>query len=227
MAGHDMAGNHMAGNRAPGQNMNTNKKRYLLFALMIFTLSLGDGMAMKAGIGTTAYEAFSLSISYVSGIKVGTVAMLFNITMVLLQLLLIRRFSLQTLLQIPVAIVQGYVLNLVVYTFLGRVVMLHYAMRLAFLLAGFTISACSVGTLMVLDVVVFPLEGFCYALSAKLSFPFTKVRQAADAVCILLALLLAFISRTPLTIREGSVIGMLIFSPIMGAAMRWWQKKGG
>ena len=198
--------------------------RYGVFALMIIAVSVGDGLAMKAGIGTTAYEAFSLTLSYLTSFKVGTLAMCFNVTMILLQLILSRRFNFRTLLQIPVVIVQGQVLNFIVYVFLGKVVMRNYAMRLAFLLGGFTVSACSIGILMALDVIVFPLEGFCYALSEKIPVSFPKVRQAADAICIILALILTFLFRLELTIREGSVIGMLIFSPIMGFSMNWFKK---
>ena len=204
---------------------NPEIKRYILFPLIIIMVSIGDGLAMKAGIGTTAYEAFSLTLSYITHVKVGTLAMMFNITMIILQFLLARKFSIKTLLQIPTSIIQGIVLNLIMYTLLNRIVMTGYVMRLGFLLAGFIISACSVGILVALDVVVMPLEGFCHALSEKLPFSFPRVRQAADAVCILMALLLTFIFKVELTIREGSIIGMLIFGPIMGVSMKWYQKK--
>jgi hypothetical protein len=43
-------------------------------------------------------------------------------------------------------------------------------------------------------------------------------------ICIALSLAICLIGRVPLTVREGTVIGMLIFAPSMNVFMKWEKK---
>ncbi|WP_405280816.1 hypothetical protein, partial [Methanobrevibacter sp.] len=66
----------------------------------------------------------------------------------------------------------------------------------------------------------FSLEGFCLALEKVLPLGFAQIRQAVDVICIILCIIISFILPIPLSIREGTVIGMIIFAPLMGYFMK-------
>lgn len=196
-------------------------KRIILLIFFVVSVGVGASFTLKVAIGLGAWDAVAQSVSYLSGIKVGTLGMILNISCVAGQLILLKKkFKFKHLLQVPVAIILGVVVNFFLYGVLGAITLDSYIMKLVVLLAAFVIVAFAVSSVMVLDVVTFPLEGFCMALANKTKWKFAVIRQAADIISILVALLLTFGLSLPMTLREGTIIGMLIFGPLLGFFMR-------
>jgi uncharacterized protein len=195
-------------------------KRIILLTLLIILLGLGASVTLKVAIGVGAWDALAQSISHITGIKVGTIGMILNTSCVLGEWILLRKaFNFRHLLQIPVSILLGTVVNLFLYNVLSSVAIDSYAMKLILLIIAFALVAGAVGGLMVLNLVTMPLEGLCMAVSNKIKWKFPVVRQSVDILSILLVLILTFaLSLTP-TVREGTIIGMLIFAPLMGFFM--------
>ena len=50
---------------------------------------------------------------------------------------------------------------------------------------------------------------------------FGKVRQWVDIISIIIALAVAFIFQDTITVREGTVIGMLLFGPLLDRIMHF------
>ena len=88
------------------------------------------------------------------------------------------------------------------------------------LVIGNVITAFVVAAIMLLEVITFALEGACKVISDKYKIPFHKFRQYVDIGSILIVILLALIFKIELYIREGTIIGMLIFSPMIGYFMK-------
>lgn len=205
--------------------MKTEKSytcRKLLALLVSIGLdALGLSMMMKAGIGIGPWDSMSQSLSLITGIEVGTVGMLLNFACIAFQILILKRdFRKIQLLQIALSFVLGILINFFYYGVLGDVVMLNYWMRLAFLLSGCVIVSFSVGAIMNIDLVTCAVEGACMAFSEKRHLVFYKVRLFLDFAVIIVSLAQALIFRSELTVREGTVITMLIFSPVMNVFMK-------
>ena len=196
-------------------------KRIILLSILIIIVGFSASINLKVSIGVGAWDAFAQSVSFLSAIKVGTIGMILNISLVLGQWLLLRKnFKFRHLLQVPVSILLGTVVNFFLYDVFGSITIDSYALKLMLLILAYVIAACAVGAIMVLDVVTFALEGFCMALAKKTKLDFAKVRQGADIVSILLVILLTVGFSIVLTIREGTIIGMLVFAPVMGFFMK-------
>jgi len=192
----------------------------LLLVLMTF-VGIGASITLKIAIGVAAWDAMAQSVAFMTGIKVGTIGMLFNSSCVLGQILLLKKnFKWIQLLQIPVNIVLGAIINFFLYDVLGPLTIDSYIVKLLLLLAAQVLIALAVSAVMVLDMVTFALEGFCMAISKVTNRDFSKIRQGADVLSILVALILTFGFSLPLTLREGAIIGMLIFAPLMGFFMK-------
>lgn len=87
-------------------------------------------------------------------------------------------------------------------------------------IAGFVISATGNGLLMKCQLAPFPYEGMCEQLSLKINVDFAKLRKIFDIVCVVLCIAVSFIGHYQLAIKEGTIISMLIYSPIMGYVMK-------
>ena len=176
-------------------------------------------LCYKAGVGVMAFDAFNQTASNVLNIKVGDVVLVMNIVFLLGQIILLRRdFKIRQLLQIPVSFILSGGINFALYD-LYKFEVNSYPINLLIFLLGVVIMAFAIAVVMEMDFVTFPLEGFWMAFSRVTGKDFAKSRQAFDVILIVVSLGLSLIYNKPLAIREGTIIGALLFSPTMGFFM--------
>lgn len=205
--------------------MSRDLKRYLIVIFCFMMIGIGCAFTLKAAIGVGAWDALSQTGYDLTGIKAGTFSMILNCSCVLVEILVLRKnFRPIQLLQIPCSIVFGYVTNFVLYTLLGNITINSYFVRLLLFIFGTCWNAVFVSAIMAIDCVTTALEGACAAVSTKISMNYARIRQLVDVVAILVILLLVFLAGAPLSIREGTVIAMLIFGPMLGQFTRRFQK---
>lgn len=196
-------------------------KRMFMLSILVMIVGIGASLTLKVAIGVGAYDALAQSISYFFGIKVGTIGMILNCSCVLGQWILLKKdFKFRHLMQVPVSIIIGLVINFIFYDVLGYITIDSYFMKVMLLFVALIVLAFAIACVLLLDVVTFPLEGLCMAFAKKTKMAFTVVRQSADIVSILLAVLITFGLSLPLTLREGTIFGMLIFAPLIGYFMK-------
>ncbi|WP_277295781.1 YczE/YyaS/YitT family protein [Streptococcus hyointestinalis] len=195
-------------------------KHLLLCILMILLISLGASLTIKAAIGVGAWDALSVTGNSLTGIKVGTIQMLLNFICIGIQLVILKRdFHIRHVLQIGLSILIGIMVNFFLYIFLGHLLLTNYISRLVLFLIGIVIESFAMSIIMTLDVITFPLEGACMAFARRFGFQFHKVRQYSDIVFILIVFLTLILTKETVSIREGTVLMMLLYGPIMGFFM--------
>ncbi|EXJ24085.1 hypothetical protein ADIAL_0465 [Alkalibacterium sp. AK22] len=188
-----------------------------VLALFSVLVALGISLMLKAAVGVGAFDAMTQSVSRLSGIRIGTVAMLFNLIFVAGQLVILReKFGLGQLLQIPLVILIGMLVNFFYYNLLAPYAFQSYLLSLFIFLVATIVASFSVSVVTVLNLVTFPIESFCMALSKKITLKFSAIRQLFDVLCISISLILTFLFGMDPSVREGTVIGMLLFGPLMG-----------
>ena len=196
-------------------------KKYLVLALAIIGTAFGSALGIKAAVGVTAWDAFAVTLGNIFGLKVGTVGMLLNMICFLLQIGLLKAaFKKPQLLQLVVTILIGIVVNFVLYDLL-TFALPSYAIRIAMILASFVIMAFFTGIVMTINLITFPLEGLVMAIATKTNANFAKLRQVTDVVLLVICMLLPMVCATDIVIREGTIIGMLCFGPLMGWFMKY------
>ncbi|MDF2557627.1 MAG: hypothetical protein K0R71_1455 [Bacillales bacterium] len=196
-------------------------KKYCVLILLIVCAGIGVAITLKASIGVGAWDAMTKSIALLTDVKIGTMGMILNCTCVLGQLLLLRsEFKLKQFLQIPVSILLGIVVNFILYEVLTGFTLENYIIRLILFVLAIVVVALAVSAVMVLNVVTFAVEGFCMALSKKIHKNFAMLRQGVDILSIVISLILTFVFSQELTLREGTIVGMLLFGPLIGTFMK-------
>lgn len=194
-----------------------NYKGYVLLTVFSTTVALAITFMLKASVGVGAFDAATQSLALLSGIKIGTIAMVLNLSFVLGQFIVLRKeFGFTRFLQIPLSILIGMLVNFFYYDLFGFVQISNYIVAMLVYILALILASFSVSMVMTLDLVTFPIESFCLTLTKKVPLKFAVIRQIADILFIAVSLSLTFIFDLPPAIREGTVIGMLIFSPMMG-----------
>lgn len=200
--------------------MSKNVKRYILVVIGFMIVGTGCAFTLKANIGVGAWDALAKSTSDITGLEVGTAGIIFNSCCVLGQILILRKeFRFIQLLQIPLSILLGIVINFVLYqllvfpfdSFIGGIVMY---------ICASTVCAFGVSIVMLLDEVTFALEGFCMAITKLIPIKFSVSRQVADVISIVVIVIMKFVFHLPWSIGVGTIIGMLTFGPTLGIFMK-------
>ena len=204
-----------------------NIKKIIYFIILIVGISFGTTLTMKANIGVEAWDALAQSGSAITNIPVGTVLMILNITCVLIQWIILKKdFKFKHMLQIPLSVFIGYLVNYFYYDLFGNLIVNNYFIKVLILILGYLVNAFVVAGIMMLDVVTFALEGACKVISDKYQLSFPKFRQIIDVLSVASVIVLSMMFHIDLYVREGTVIGMLIFGPMIGFFTKILEKIG-
>lgn len=195
----------------------TKYKGYALLTIFSAGVALAITFMLKAAVGVGAFDALTQSISILSGIQVGTVSMILNLSFVLGQFVILKnKFEFHRLLQIPLSVLIGILVNFFYYNLFANVELNSYIASMVVYILALVLAAFSVSMVMALNLVTFPMESLCLALTKKVPLNFAVIRQVADILYVAVSVALTFTFNLPPSVREGTVIGMLIFGPLMG-----------
>ncbi len=179
----------------------------------------GVCLAIKAHVGLGAYDALCLTLSNVISLDfftVGTVAIFLNSSFIVGQILLERtKFRPLELMQFLFIFFGGRILDFFVYIVFADFEVTYYFWRILIVIAALAISALGVVIVLESRFVRVPLEGFCQVLAKRYGRKLGFIRQIGDVLFFVVVLVLTFIFGAELTIREGTVICVLIFGPLL------------
>ena len=186
-------------------------KRYIFLLAGLFVNGLGVSFITKAGLGTSPITSipYTLSLSFTP--TVGMFTLVFNIFLVILQVILLRRnFQLQNLLQLPIIALFSFFIDLTM-SLLGFMQPETYAMKVVSLIVGCLILGFGVFMEMVANVAMLPGEATVRAVSDVFSTDFGKTKIAFDSSMTVIAAILSFIMFRHLDgVREGTIVAAIL-----------------
>lgn len=195
--------------------MNKNIKDILFSILGIAILGSGVALMMKANIGLAAWDMVAVTLGNALNITEGTGSMIANFVLLIVQIILLgRSFKKSQYLQVFVILFFGAIIDFFlynIYTFnLGS-----YPMQLVAFIIGIVLTSLGVSILVVVNFITMPTEAFSAAVAVKSRFTFNQVRLAVDVVSIIVCTILTFVLNLPPTLREGTIIGMIVFNSLI------------
>lgn len=193
----------------------TNKteliKRYIFLLVGLFVNGLGVSFITKTGLGTSPITSIPYTLSLGFTPTVGMFTLVFNIFLVILQVILLRRnFQLQNLLQLPIIALFSFFIDLTM-SLLGFMQPETYAMKVVSLIVGCLILGFGVFMEMVANVAMLPGEATVRAVSDVFSTDFGKTKIAFDSSMTVIAAILSFIMFRHLDgVREGTIVAAIL-----------------
>lgn len=190
-------------------------KRYALLCVGLVIMSFGVAFSIQAGLGTSPISSLPYAISQFTPLSVGTATIAMHVTLILLQILLLRRrYELVQLMQLPVALVFGTLTDFAVWV-LGDLSCSSYPGRWALCAAGILLVGIGVSFEVTANVVTLAGEGMVLAICKVFPFPFARVKVGFDVTLVVLACLLSLIFLGHITgVREGTVAAALLVGMI-------------
>lgn len=181
-------------------------RRCLLLVAGLFIMAFGVAFSIKAGLGTSPISSLPYVLSLFTPLTVGTATIALHVTLILLQILLLRRrYDPVQLLQLPVALVFGFVTDFSVWVLQG-VTASNYAMQWVLCLAGILLVGVGVSFEVTAILVTLAGEGMVLAVCKVFSVSFGNVKIGFDVTLVVIASMLSFLFLGGLYgVREGTV----------------------
>ena len=186
-------------------------KRYIFLLAGLFVNGLGVSFITKAGLGTSPITSIPYTLSLGFTPTVGMFTFVFNIFLVILQVILLRRnFQLQNLLQLPIIALFSFFIDLTM-SLLGFIQPETYVLKVISLVIGCLILGFGVFMEMVANVAMLPGEATVRAVSDVFSTDFGKTKIAFDSSMTVIAAILSFIMFKHLDgVREGTIVAAIL-----------------
>ena len=186
-------------------------KRYIFLLVGLFVNGLGVSFITKAGLGTSPITSIPYTLSLGFTPTVGIFTLVFNIFLIILQVILLRRnFQLQNLLQLPIIALFLFFIDLTM-SLLGFMQPETYAMKVVSLIVGCLILGFGVFMEMTANVAMLPGEATVRAVSDVFSTDFGKTKIAFDSSMTVIAAILSFIMFKHLDgVREGTIVAAIL-----------------
>ena len=186
-------------------------KRYIFLLAGLFVNGLGVSFITKAGLGTSPITSIPYTLSLGFTPTVGMFTLFFNLLLIVLQIILLRRnFQLQNLLQLPIIALFSFFIDLTM-SLLGFIQPETYAMKVVSLVIGCLILGFGVFMEMVANVAMLPGEATVRAVSDVFSTDFGKTRIAFDSSMTVIAAIMSFIMFKHLDgVREGTIVAAIL-----------------
>ena len=206
--------------------MSRKKRNDLIGTILSFVFfGFGISLQLKAAIGQSVLNALAVTLSYTIQMKVGTILNGINSLFFISYLLLRRsRLNYKDTIQIIATIANGYIINLFLYHLLSIFTVESYIYRVILYLTGLVIASISLGAILAIGIVKFPLESLCLVISESYKKKFAAVRMSFDVIFLIVTLCLTLLSRAPLQIREGTVISVFLLSTLLGICYEFFKK---
>ena len=186
-------------------------KRYIFLLAGLFVNGLSVSFITKAGLGTSPITSIPYTLSLGFTPTVGIFTLVFNIFLIILQVILLRRnFQLQNLLQLPIIALFSFFIDLTM-SLLGFMQPETYAMKVVSLIVGCLILGFGVFMEMTANVAMLPGEATVRAVSDVFSTDFGKTKIAFDSSMTVIAAILSFIMFKHLDgVREGTIVAAIL-----------------
>lgn len=200
-------------------------RRYLLLCAGLVIMAFGVAFSIKGGLGTSPISSLPYVLSLFTPFTVGTATIAMHVTLILLQILLLRRqYEPIQLIQLPVALVFGTLTDGAVWT-IQNITVQSYAARWLLCAVGILLVGVGVSFEVTAGVVTLAGEGMVLAVCRAFGTPFPKTKVGFDVTLVLIASVLSLLFLHRLEgVREGTVAAAILVGMVAKQVNRPMQR---
>lgn len=186
-------------------------KRYLVLCVGLWIMSLGVSCSIKGALGTSPISSLPYAMSGFLPLTVGTCTIIMHVGFILLQILILRRqYDPMQLIQLPVALLFGYLTDFALWA-VDWIQCTAYWQQWLVCLAGICLVAVGVSCEVIADAAVLAGEGVVLAVCKVAPIQFSAMKVIFDVTLVVsaCALSLAFTGEIS-GVREGTLAAALL-----------------
>lgn len=191
--------------------------RIMVYLIGVVTVSLGIVLCKKCNLGISPISSIPFVLEAIVPLSFGTLTMLFHLTNIGLQLILIRKlFYWRVLMQIPLAFLFGWIID-----FLQAVVQFNETLlinQVAALLLSVFFTALGMLCMLSMDLTQNPPDGTVKQIAQMAGKELGQIKVGYDVVCVLISLSIGLIT---LHQARGLGIATIISAIFVGKTLTW------
>ena len=191
-------------------------KNYIILLLSLFIMSFGVALSVISDQGTTPIACIPNVISYSSTFTLGVIVIIFNLFLIFIQVLILKsNFEKKQWLQVIVAIIFGYFIDLHLYI-LSSIIPTNYFWKWLLCIISCFIIGLGVYYEILSNAIILPGEGVSLAINKVTKFEFGKIKTAFDTTNVIIGGTLSLILYKKFkgiglgTIFSGIIVGIIV-----------------
>lgn len=190
--------------------MRTYLKRYLLLCVGLTIMAFGVAFSIKGELGTSPISSLPYVASLLTPMTVGTATIAMHCVFIVLQILLLRRqYDPIQLIQLPVALVFGYLTDFSVWV-IQSISPSSYVMQWVLCVIGILLVGVGVSFEVTAGVVTLAGEGMVLAVCKVFPVKFGNAKVGFDVSLVVISCILSLVFLGHLAgVREGTVAAAL------------------
>lgn len=199
-------------------------ERYVFFCAGLFVMAFGVAFSIKAQLGTSPISSVPYVISLFAPLTVGNITILMHCVFIAMQVLILRkRYQPIQLMQLPVAVIFGYMTDFALWVTDGISVQAYWQ-HWGICVIGIVLVAFGVSMEVTANAVTLAGEGVVLAVCKVLPIKFGNMKVIFDVSLVVTACILSFAFLHNLEgIREGTVAAAVLVGLLAKRFNRFWS----
>ena len=190
--------------------------RYSMLIIGVAIMSLGIALSIKSDLGTTSISAIPYVLSLgLPIITVGEYTIIFNLLLVVLQFVILKKFEVKLFSQMIICFIFGYFIDFMVWA-IGFLAPASYLERWIVCLLGCFVLAFGILIEMKSDITMLPGDAAIGVIADAIKMEYGRFKPIFDSTLVIIAALLSlYFFGYLLGVREGTIAAAIFVGMIL------------
>lgn len=186
-------------------------KRFIVFVVGMNVLAIGIILNTKSLLGVGSINTLPYALANILSVSLGTMTIMVYLVFIIIQLILLKRFDLQVIIQLPFSFIFGYLIDF--YDLFFSYEPTAFYMQIVILIIAIVLTALGAFLMVLGDIVLNPADGLVHTIGKVTNKDFGFVKNIADLVFIVLTVVICLVTKGYiLGIGIGTVVSAIFIS---------------
>ncbi|OUP76655.1 hypothetical protein B5F09_08170 [Erysipelatoclostridium sp. An173] len=193
-------------------------KRFIVFVVGMNVLAIGIILNTKSLLGVGSINTLPYALANILSVSLGTMTTMVYLVFIIIQLILLKRFDLQVIIQLPFSFIFGYLIDF--YDLFFSYEPTAFYMQIVILIIAIVLTALGAFLMVLGDIVLNPADGLVHTIGKVTNKDFGFVKNIADLVFIVLTVVICLVTKGYIL---GIGIGTVVSAIFIGRFVALYQ----
>lgn len=193
-------------------------KRFIVFVVGMKVLAIGIILNTKSLLGVGSINTLPYALANILSVSLGTMTTMVYLVFIIIQLILLKRFDLQVIIQLPFSFIFGYLIDF--YDLFFSYEPTAFYMQIVILIIAIVLTALGAFLMVLGDIVLNPADGLVHTIGKVTNKDFGFVKNIADLVFIVLTVVICLVTKGYIL---GIGIGTVVSAIFIGRFVALYQ----
>lgn len=192
--------------------------RFIVFVVGMNVLAIGIILNTKSLLGVGSINTLPYALANILSVSLGTMTTMVYLVFIIIQLILLKRFDLQVIIQLPFSFIFGYLIDF--YDLFFSYEPTAFYMQIVILIIAIVLTALGAFLMVLGDIVLNPADGLVHTIGKATNKDFGFVKNIADLVFIVLTVVICLVTKGYIL---GIGIGTVVSAIFIGRFVALYQ----